>query len=222
MGGGLAMRGSELDFFGLYLGFIGFAVMFLIMSVAVPVVLAGVVAVMHLRLRADRELLEGTHTVAAYGSRAGARLGMFAGLLLSGGWALVALLSVAGDRSFGFYGTLFCLAGVIPSAAWGMLSGSIAGNRSNERTAGMLGAAMFVVIANPLSGLSLVGELVRHPENFFDLLLPLLGHLVGLLVYVAAGALTGLLAVRLGRERLADGARPVPRQAVSPWVTEQQ
>ena len=212
------MRGSELDIFSLFSGLIGMALFFLMVLVVVPLISAGIVAVIHLRLRADRELLEGTHTVAAYGSRAGARIGMYAGMLLSGGWTLLAVFMMAGDRSFSFLSTIFCLAAVLPAAAWGMLAGSIAGNRSNERTAGIVGAVMFTLLANPLGGLSLLIQLAQHPEYFFDHVFSLLGDLAGLLLYVVAGALTGVLAVRTGRERLAEGVRPAPLPFFSPRI----
>ncbi|MFN5973267.1 MAG: hypothetical protein ACK48U_02370, partial [Planctomyces sp.] len=88
------MRGSDLEFFNFFFtGLLGFFALVMIVAIVIPIVLAGLVAAIHLRLRADREQVEGIHTVAAYGSRAGAKLGFIAGLVLSGGGMLVSLLS---------------------------------------------------------------------------------------------------------------------------------
>jgi MFS family permease len=219
--GGRAMRGSDLEFFNFFFtGLLGFFALVMIVAIVIPIVLAGLVAAIHLRLRADREQVEGIHTVAAYGSRAGAKLGFIAGLVLSGGGMLVSLLSMTGSGSMSGFLTIYALCGVIPGAAWGMLSGSIAGNRSNERTAGLVGAVMFLLLANPFGSLLFLSELVQHPENFFEQFPALLGHLAMHVVYLAAGAVTGVLAVRLGRERLAEGFRPMPEHTQNPWATD--
>lgn len=222
MGGGTAMHESDFGFPGLLYGLVWLALIYLVMSLAVPLIIALVVAVLHFRLRADRELLEGTDTIAAYGSRAGSRLGMSAGLLVSGGWTLVTLLSMTGDQSFGLYSGLMCLLGVVPAGAWGMLSGSIAGHRSSERTAGVPGALLFLLLAEPLSSLSSLMQLVQRPDDFYELFLPLLAQLAVSLSYVLAGAVTGVLAVRAGRERYAEGRWNVSQRAVNPWVPSAQ
>ena len=62
------MHESDFGFMGLLYGVVYLVLIYMVMSLAVPFVIAVVVAVLHFRLRADQELLEGTHTVAAYGS----------------------------------------------------------------------------------------------------------------------------------------------------------
>jgi len=215
-----AMRGSELEFFSFVFGLFGILAVLLILAVVIPVVLAAVVAVMHFRLRADREQVEGIHTVAAYGSRAGAKLGLIAGIVVSGAGMLMSLSTMTGSESLGGLLSLFGLIGVLPSAAWGMLSGSIAGNRSNERTAGLVGGLMFLLMADPAGSLMLISQLVLRPENSFEQFPLLLGPAAGQLLYVVAGAVTGVLAVRIGRERLAEHLRPMAARTVNPWEVD--
>ncbi|MFN5074716.1 MAG: hypothetical protein ACK5MO_03910, partial [Planctomyces sp.] len=145
------MRGSDLEFFNFFFtGLLGFFALVMIVAIVIPIVLAGLVAAIHLRLRADREQGEGSHTVAAYGSRAGAKLGFIAGLVLSGGGMLVSLLSMTGSGSMSGFLTIYALCGVIPGAAWGMLSGSLAGDPEKERTPGGGGGGVVLVLAPTL------------------------------------------------------------------------
>jgi len=62
-------------------------------------------------------------------------------------------------------------------------------------------------------------QLVLRPEDFYALFLPLMARLAVTLSYVVAGAVTGVLAVRTGRKRHAEGRWPVPQRAVNPWIT---
>ena len=148
----------------------------------------------HWRLRQSREREQGLNSEAVRGSRAGSWLGLCAGLGL---W----LISVSVSRfipSTVPFGDLLLYFSGIPIATWCMLSGSIAGNRTNARSAGRLGAVLFLLVANPVGWLWGVADIVMSPEQQIQYALLLAGA-AKLVLAAAVGAVTGVFAVRAGR-----------------------
>ena len=162
----------------------------LLVTVGSGVVFTGI----HWRLRLARERKQGLNSEAVLGSRAGSWLGLCAGLGL---WLISVSVSRFIPSTLPFADLLLYLSG-IPIATWGMLAGSIAGNRTNARSAGRLGAVLFLLVANPAAWLWTVADIVMSPEQQIPYILLLAGA-VKLVLAVVIGAVTGVLAVRAGR-----------------------
>ena len=148
----------------------------------------------HWRLRKTREQVQGQNSAAVLASRAGSWLGLGAGLGL---WLISALLSRFTDATGPFHDLLRYFS-VIPMATWGMLAGSIAGNRTDVRRASQIGALMFLLVANPIAWLWAVADTVVLPEHFEQHAALLATGVVRLLLAAAAGAFIGRAAVRAG------------------------
>ena len=195
------------------------AYLFLLASL-IPLLITMTLGAIHWWIRAARERLEGTHTAAAQGSRAGEKLGAGAAVLVS-----VASLLAATGGSFEYLSPLLLLY-IVPVGLWGMLSGSIAGQCSTRTGAVTVGALMFLLGRDPVGLYWAITALVGNAFQGNAGAQQSLEFWGVALLHLALGAVVGNAAFRLGRQRAAEMAggtdvhtRNVP-VAVSPTIAQ--
>ncbi|MFM7056775.1 MAG: hypothetical protein ACKO2P_07605 [Planctomycetota bacterium] len=174
------------------------------------------IGAIHWFRRRARERHEGTHTAVAQGSRAGAKLGLAAALLIS-----IISSAVTSPGMWNPVTLAFLIIASLPMALWGMVSGSIAGGCATRRSAVLVCALMFPIQGDPLGMPPALGSALKSAVQG-TMPMQSLAELSGyLLVHMATGALVGNAAFRLGHQRAAKraGNTAIPGQHVAPRLT---
>lgn len=198
-----------------------FAAFALLIMAVIPFLLTITVGVIHWWRRAARERIEGIHTAAAQGSRAGEKLGAAtAGLI-----ALVSVLATSGGTWDAFSSLLLVFA-VVPAGLWGMVSGSIAGQCSTRSGAMTVGALMFLLGSDPPGLFLLITQAFGNAVHGVADVQPEFGFWTVALLHLSLGTVVGNAAFRLGQQRAAAMAasgtvplRNVPA-GTSPLITD--
>ncbi|MGV2335755.1 MAG UNVERIFIED_CONTAM: hypothetical protein LVR18_17095 [Planctomycetaceae bacterium] len=133
-------------------------VLFMDAVAGIPTLIAVGVGVFSFLRRSARERVEGTNTPAAQGSRVGMKLGACAALLFSLLWLPEFIGS--GQPGFPLPGVLAIC--IVPSVAYGMLSGSLAGQCATRIGAVMVGATMFLLMQDPIGLCLLFNRLLAN------------------------------------------------------------
>lgn len=171
----------------------------MMLAAMIPLLITITLGAIHWYRRTARERVEGTHTAAAHGSRAGEKLGAIIAVLTSATTQLV-LTGLRWDM-FSLLTLIFIVA---PAGLWGMVSGSIAGHRSTRTAAVSVGAFLFFLRGDPtVLFLTFTGS----PGHVDDAL----GFWLVTLLHLLLGAVVGNAAFRPGTQRaaaLAGGGAP--------------
>ena len=198
-----------------------FAAVALLILAIIPFLLTITVGVIHWWRRAARERIEGIHTAAAQGSRAGEKLGAATSGLL----ALVSVLATSGGTWDAFSPLLLVFA-VVPAGLWGMVSGSIAGQCSTRGRAVTVGALMFLLGSDPPRLFLLITQAFGNAIHGVADVQPEFGFWTVALLHLSLGTVVGNAAFRLGQQRAAAMAasgtvplRNVPA-GTSPLITD--
>lgn len=193
----------------------------LLMVAVIPFLVTITVGVIHWWRRAARERIEGIHTAAAQGSRAGEKLGA----VTSGLIALVSVL-VPGGVGFDVFSSLLLMFAVVPAGLWGMVSGSIAGQCSTRSGAVTVGALMFLLGSDPPALFLLITRPFGNAFHGVADVPPEFGFWTVALLHLSLGTVVGNAAFRIGQQRAAamaaSGNLPLCNvaDATSPLITD--
>lgn len=171
----------------------------IIAAAAIPTLIAISVGIFHFLHRSSRERVEGTHTPAAQGSRYGMKLGAAAAVVLS----LPSLPAIISNGHGALLSLDLLALCVLPLAAFGMLSGSMAGQCATRIGAVTVGALMFLLLYDPVMLVLMIHRMFAVRGNVLESLPTdaLRGFFT--LAHISGGGLVGYAAHHLGHQRAA-------------------
>ena len=196
-------------------------VLFMNLVAGIPTLIAVGVGVFSFLRRSARERVEGTNTPAAQGARVGMKLGACAALLHLLLWLPEFLGS--GQPGFPLPGVLAIC--IVPSVAYGMLSGSLAGQCATRIGAVVVGATMFLLMQDPIGLCLFFNRLLTNADAVVNGLPTVAFQGVAVLLHLCFGGIVGGLSHHLGHQRAAKLAaanqpdtanRPAPVTRMSP------
>lgn len=186
-------------------------VLFMEVVAGISTLIAVGVGVFSFLRRSARERVEGTNTPAAEGSRVGMKLGACAALLLSLLWLPEFIAS--GQPGFRLPGALAIC--ILPSVAYGMLSGSMAGQCATRIGAVMVGATMFLLMQDPIGLCLLFNRLLANAGAVINGLPTVAFQGTAVFLQLCCGGIVGGLSHHLGHQRAAKLAAANPPDTVN-------